>query len=390
MRINDLLRVSGTALALAIWPCLGIPAPAFGGTLQTAEEERANSAAPDTSAFSLRDDFEGELTLKWEPVRPDATHISLEKHPGMLTVTTQRGTIHGNEKADAVSEGQQAKNLYLIANPAPEGGDFVVTTRLASFAPTTYWHQAGLMVYDDDDNYVKCNLEWNDRAPSQVAPVILRETDQQPDFSSLMPKRPSDAHWLRVTKRGKLYQYAFSIDGEAFTVVGEKSWGDGAPKRIGLFAKNGGNPGATDIDAQFDFFEVRSLTGAEKSDPVYLERQKLQGVWEVESLKMSGETVADARLSRFVFDDGRLTIQDKNEAFQTEFTLDMAQQPNQLILSAFFSQEGTPVRAIYQFTEGNLVICLDLRQGASAPKELATRQGDRRLLVTLRRPEAND
>ena len=58
-----------------------------------------------------------------------------------------------------------------------------MTTRIESFAPTTYWHQAGLIVYDDDDNYLKCDLEWDRRTASHVVPVFLRETERSPTSS---------------------------------------------------------------------------------------------------------------------------------------------------------------------------------------------------------------
>jgi regulation of enolase protein 1 (concanavalin A-like superfamily) len=322
-----------TGFALAIWMSLVSGQPAGACDTRAAEEKRPSEA----DQFSMYDGFDGKLALKWEPVRHDPTHVSLIRHPGKLTITTQRGTIHGNEKADALSEGTQAKNLYLIRNPASEGSDFVMTTRIESFAPTAYWQQAGLMIYDDDDNYVKCDLEWNRQAPSEVVPVLLRETDQQSDFFSVRPEEESETYWLRVTKRGKLYRYAYSTDGENYAVVGEKPWGNGAPKWVGIYAKNGGNPRAADIDAQFDFFEIRSLTDAEKNDPVYLEQRKLHGTWEVVSFRMSGKAVDDTPLSRFAFDDGQLTINERTETLKTEYTLDVAKKPKELVLSAFFS-----------------------------------------------------
>jgi uncharacterized protein (TIGR03067 family) len=314
----------------------------------------------------------------------------LVKHSGKLTITTQRGTIHGNEKADLLSGGTQAKNLHLVRNPASQGADFVMTTRIESFAPSTFWQQAGLIVYDDDDNYLKCDLEWNQNAPSQVVPVFLRETKQESDFFSVNPERESRTYWLRVTKRGKFYQYAYGTDGENFTVVGEEPWGNGEPKWVGIFAKNGGNPLAAEIDAQFDFFEVRSLTDAEKNDPLYLERQRLQGAWEVVSFQMSGKTVDDAPLSQFVFDHGEVTVQETAKTLKTEYTLEVGKEPKQLVLSALFSQRGRPVRAIYSLKEGTLMICLDPSPGAASPKDLETKEGDGLLLITLRRLEKDD
>ena len=76
---------------------------------------------PDGIRFLAFDDFDGRLGLNWKPVRPDPSHVSLTKEPGKLTITTQRGSIHGEELKDPFGEGIQAKNLYLIDNPLAEG-----------------------------------------------------------------------------------------------------------------------------------------------------------------------------------------------------------------------------------------------------------------------------
>ena len=206
----------------------------------------------------------------------------------------------------------------------------------------------------------------------------------------MIPEGKSESYWLRVTKRGKLYQYAYSINGEDYTVVGENPWGNGAPHQVGIFAKNGGNPQAAEIDARFDFFEVRSLTDAEKNDPLHLERQKLQGVWEVVSFRNSGQPVEDALLSRFAFDDGQLTVREKTETLKTQYTLDVAKKPKQLALAAFFGEGSMPVQAIYSLNEDTLIVCLDPRPGTAPPTDLETKPGDGRLLITLRRVKKND
>jgi hypothetical protein len=93
------------------------------------------------------DGFDGKLGLNWKPVRPDPSHISLTKTKGALTITTQRGSIHGEETKDVYGEGIQAKNLYLIDNPLAHGGDFVATTCVSGFTPEMRFQQAGLIVY---------------------------------------------------------------------------------------------------------------------------------------------------------------------------------------------------------------------------------------------------
>lgn len=373
---------SQVCLSLALTAWIG----GEGVGILAAEADQGGGTATAGADFRIRDDFEGELALAWQPVRPDPTHVSLDKHSGKLTIRTQRGTIHGNEKSDALSQGTQAKNLYLIANPAPKGGDFVLTTRLVSFHPTTSWQQAGLMVYNDDDNYLKCDLEYSRGVASNMVPVFLRETDQKSDFFSAVFKKECDTYWLRVTKRGKLYEYAYSPDDEGYVVVGEKPWGDGAPKFVGIFAKNGGNPLAGEIDAQFEFFEVRPLNDAEKNQPEYLERQKLRGVWDVVTFEMSGKAVEDFALSQFTFDDGEAAVHEKNKTLQTEYTLDTSKSPRQITLVGLFSRRGRPLPAAYVLTDDTLKICLDPRSG-SLPAEVATKEGDGRLLITLHRVE---
>jgi len=345
----------------------------------------ASGGFADEPVFRAYDGFDGKLALEWNPVRPDATHISVEKNPGKFTITTQRGSIHGDEKSDAYGEGIQAKNLYLIPNPADVDGDFVATTCIESFSPKTHWQQAGLIVYDDDDNYLKWDLEWNQDSPAGVTIVFLQETAGQSDYSATMPEADTEKFWLRLTKRDDAYQYSFSTDGEKFTVAGEESWRDGAPKRIGIYAKNGGNPDASDIDAVFDFFEVRSLTDAEKNDPKYVERKKLRGIWEVVSCKLGGKSLTNAPLSRFVFEGISVTIVEKTKSLKTAYTLDTATDPKGIRLSALSSNSKAPVDGVFSVEDDALVICIELAREAPAPNKLETKEGDRRLLVTLRR-----
>ena len=330
--------------------------------------------------FHLRDDFDEELALKWEPIRPDPTHVSLDKHAGKLTIVTQSGTIYANQ----ANMSAQVKNLYMIPNPAAGGGDFVIATRVVSFAPKTSWQQAGLMVYDDDDNYLKCDLEFNGNAPSGIISAFVRETKHKPDFIVVTPKEEGNTFWLRVTKRGKLYEYAYSADGESYTVVGEKRWGDGSPKSVGLFAKNGLTPVAGEIDAEFDFFEARSLTEDERNQPAYLARKELQGTWDIVSFELGGKALEDVALSQLTFDDGEMIVKEKNKTLKTEYTADASTKPHRLSFGGLFGRSATSVPAAYTLDDDKLKICIDPR-GIDAPTDMVTTEGDGRLFITLRR-----
>jgi hypothetical protein len=63
---------------------------------------------------------------------------------------------------------------------------------------------------------------------------------------------------VRIAKRGNRYEYLTSADSKSFHVHGEVDWGDGSPKHIGILAKNGGNREASELDANFEFFELRA------------------------------------------------------------------------------------------------------------------------------------
>lgn len=337
------------------------------------------------NSFHLRDDFDNKSTLEWQPVRHDPTHASIQKNPGRLTITTQRGSIHGDSSTDVLSQGTLAKNLHLIANPASANGDFVMTTCVVSFKPTTNWHQAGLMLYNDDDNYLKCDLEWNANAPSETVPVMLRENGAKSAFFSKDPKQPSDKYWLRVSKRAKLYQYAYSLDGEKYTTVGEYPWGDGAPQWVGIFAKNGGNPLAAEIDVEFDFFEIRSLTKSEQEDPSYQDQERLAGSWKVVTMEMDGKEIEmPGGDSLMIFDHGDVTVQESNAAMAAEYTLDATKTPKQIRLTAFFGQEAG-VNAAYALDKDKLILCLNAKNSQRLPAKLEAEKDDGRVLFKLER-----
>jgi regulation of enolase protein 1 (concanavalin A-like superfamily) len=217
-------------------------------------------AAGDMFAFQALDTFDGKLGLNWKPVRHDPSHVSLAKTPGALTITTQMGSIHRKEvEAAQGDEGIKARNLYVIDNPLAGGGDFVATTCVSGFTPETSYQQAGLIVYNDDDNYLKFGYEYNWPNGGGQAFCILSETEAISDFHYLDNDHAGlKRYWVRLTKRGNRYEYATSADGKSFVVGGDVEWGDGSPKQIGLLAKNGGNKEAGELDAAFEFFELRA------------------------------------------------------------------------------------------------------------------------------------
>jgi RNA polymerase sigma factor (sigma-70 family) len=218
------------------------------------EQDKKNPL--DAVRFVAFDGFDGKPALNWKPIRPDESHLSYKKHPGQLTIVTQKGTIHGDaEKADP---NLPAKNIYVIENPLAPDRDFVVTTCIVEFRPKAAYHQAGLILYDDDDNYLKFTFEYDfsGQAPTRFVVVNEQNADPKHEYAEANPE--ISKLWMRLSRRGTSYDYATSIDGERFVTHGTTEWGKTGPKMIGLIAKNGGEKEVEELDARFEFFELRT------------------------------------------------------------------------------------------------------------------------------------
>jgi cytochrome c len=193
--------------------------------------------------------FNGKLRLPWKIVRPDAKRWSLTKTKGRLTITTQRGTIHKDtERTDVKS-----KNLFLITNPYGRGADFEVRVRVCDFKPNAFFQQGGLLLYDDDDNYVK--FVWESKGDKEGGShlVLICETAGKPEHNHAPTPENEGKVWLRLTRRGEKYEYASSGDGKKWTAHGKAVWGEKGPAKIGILAKNGPTD-APEIDVGFEDF----------------------------------------------------------------------------------------------------------------------------------------
>jgi hypothetical protein len=168
--------------------------------------------------------------------------VSLKKVPGCLVITTQRGTIHGKEKEDALSQGTQAKNIHLLDCPPGKEADWVATTCVRDLLPDTIFRQAGMIV--NDDNYVKWGYEYDGDTPPGQQSVRVAEAAGDPAHGQ--PEKTGSGlktYRLRTTERGDTYESASSRDGTESVAAGEKQWGNGSPKRVGVITRNGGNRG---------------------------------------------------------------------------------------------------------------------------------------------------
>jgi beta-lactamase regulating signal transducer with metallopeptidase domain/regulation of enolase protein 1 (concanavalin A-like superfamily) len=222
-----------------------------GGESRPASPTKIQPGGVKSEVFAF-DDFDGKLGLKWDILNPDKSHYSLSKKPGALTITTQDGHF---KEANA-----DYKNVFLIDTPVPPDQDFQITTCLLAFQPLKPYNQAGLICWDDDDNYLEWIYQMMDRRGLNFNAGV--EANGPTRYTYIPSDRFFEKLWLRVTKRGNSYQCASSTDGESFNVHTVEHWGDGSPKRVGLFASNGSSTHPPEVDASFDFFEVVSIAAA--------------------------------------------------------------------------------------------------------------------------------
>ncbi|NLS97736.1 MAG: DUF1349 domain-containing protein [Planctomycetaceae bacterium] len=362
------------------------PAPEAEKT-QVSEAASADVAAADSAepkaedAFRLFDPFDEKFALTWKQIRPDPSHFSLEKNPGCLTIATQPGSIYGDEMKDG--PGVRTRNMFLVPNPAAKGGDFVATLCLVGFRPQVPYQQAGLLVYDDDDNYLKWVLEHARNAPSFT---MMKETARENigDWNSIGDAADSDRVWLRITKCGKLYQYSASTDGDQFRLIGRKEWGNGSPQLVGIIVKS--SRATEEIDAVIESFEIRSPMPDELNRAALAALGELQGMWDVTLMQAEGKKPEKIRPARFAFAETEVVVTEIGRPVTIPYRMEVHDGVNELFMESRVFGEGS--RMFFRLEGDALSICLPGGDRLPEPDDWDAEAGKGLLLVQLRRTPA--
>ncbi|MCY4727721.1 ThuA domain-containing protein [Nocardioides sp. STR2] len=206
-----------------------------------------DSTATPCSPPCVVEDFNGStLSSDWSVVRPS----------GNLTVSGGSVKIP-MEGTDLYQTTNTARDLVLTDLP---DGPFVATTKVT--APVNRQYQsAGLLIYGDDDNYLKHVFQGRSSDPNAASNIIqtARETAAtavETNTAGLGATFPSTV-WLRLTSEdGEQVLGSYSTDGEAWTNMSAGySIADIANPRIGLLSAANQAAGAG-ITASFDFFTL--------------------------------------------------------------------------------------------------------------------------------------
>jgi regulation of enolase protein 1 (concanavalin A-like superfamily)/Zn-dependent protease with chaperone function len=198
----------------------------------------------------FRDDFIETYNDAWTVLNENSENVSLTKTRGMLTITTEPGGIWRSYN--------NAKNIFLIDTPM-KYGNFVMTTRIVGFDPQARYQQAGLICFNDIDNYVKFGLEFDPGNGGKTLAVVPETDGIDHENAVLQVNDVVDDLWLRIIRYDEKYIFASSRDGKNYkTVVIQKCDVD-FPSKVGILAKNGNRNDAPGIDACFDLFEIVPL-----------------------------------------------------------------------------------------------------------------------------------
>ena len=199
------------------------------------------------ASCALSDEFDGdELNgCRWTQIvreNPDDYSVG----DGALTIVAETGgDMFGGNTSD--------ENIIL---QSAQDGEWSVETEL-TFEATANFHQAGLMLYGDDDNWAKFGLLWING--ERVLEYIWQENgsprrDEAQDVTPVDESFPSTLR-MRLESDGADVTAHYSIDdGETWIQVGRTvSFSTVPDPHVGMFAAGGGAP---DEEAMFDYFRV--------------------------------------------------------------------------------------------------------------------------------------
>lgn len=233
------------------------PAPAAQpGDRSTPSQRRYKDARTGPRIAALSDDFnDGELGPQWTWIREPETGVK-------LTGSTFQFQV---QAADLFQDNNTAS---VLVEDAPDG-EFMVETRVRFDVPPSgccyNFQQAGLLVYGDDDNYVRlAHASIFETRQTEFGKEYLDE-ERGPRFGSTLVGPPSLWTYLRIVKRintrtdEEVYTPYTSRDGSSWVRGGVWTHKLGTNAKIGLFSMGKQDVNQPSFTADFDYVRVNAI-----------------------------------------------------------------------------------------------------------------------------------
>lgn len=230
-----------------------MPAPA-------AQPGETTSYSPTFVAIDVPGDRQGyasdeftspNLHPRWEWVRePDASTYGIED--GTFRFDTQAADLFVD-----------SNNASVLVTDAPKG-DYIVETKMRTDLPAgteccPNFSQAGLVIYGDDDNFLKLvHVSIWETRQTEFAKELAPVPDGFPRYGNTVVGPPGEWTWLRIAKRTvgaeEHYTAYTSRDGESWERGGTWTHDLGEGQQIGLVSMGGSG-----FTAWFDYVETSKL-----------------------------------------------------------------------------------------------------------------------------------
>jgi regulation of enolase protein 1 (concanavalin A-like superfamily) len=139
-----------------------------------------------------------------------------------------------------------------------QGGDFEARVRIWGKYDELY-HQAGLMIRIDEENWIKAGIEFVNEKQNLSAVV----TRGYSDWSIIPCSDNPAAIWLRLQRYNDTVQVSYSLDGEKWAMIRLAFFPPNVPVKIGMFA---GAPGKQPFEVTFDHFSIAALHSPPQED----------------------------------------------------------------------------------------------------------------------------
>lgn len=166
---------------------------------------------------SVSDEFDGAFNSQWKWIRENQETHSLSANNGNLTITSEVGDV-----SEATNN---AKNLLLQS----ANNDWTVETKLVASRAPSQPENAGILAYQNDNNFVKLMFRSVIKTTRQrgVQPgtidLIIEENGIAKSLASFNLKNEitgNKALVLKLDKKGSIYTAYYSLDGDNFEKLG--------------------------------------------------------------------------------------------------------------------------------------------------------------------------
>ncbi|WP_347273110.1 DUF1349 domain-containing protein [Candidatus Kuenenia sp.] len=190
----------------------------------------------------FEDEFDGKsLENSWIILRENQSDISLTESPGHLRIVS---------KAEDLWQ-INVNNKIKLLRRGPHG-DFEIVVKL-TYDPKEKFQQAGIILYEDEENYVMLTRQKDDAQHVVMSRSISKTEGAKSAATSLTTL------YLKLTKSGESISGAFSTNGETWTTVDHISGLHFKHPQVGLVGFNAQQK--TTANADFDFFKISAIGG---------------------------------------------------------------------------------------------------------------------------------